>query len=211
MEKLKSLVRSIKLRMVAAALLLIALGVLFVLRPGSSGMIICYIVGGVLCLSGVVRFILYFTRDTVQTFGSFDLVSGAALLLFGGYILLRPEVLYGILTAVFGIILIVDGVLKLQYAIDLHRMKGSGWWAVLAVALLMAVLGIVALFNPFATMVTLMTFLGVVLIADGIVDILSISYLHVVAKQFGKAVNDAYTAATAIDTEGEVVDEHKQH
>lgn len=207
MEKLKSIVRSIKLRMVAAALLLIALGVLFVLRPGDSGLIICYIVGAVLCFFGIVRFIVYFTGDVSQAFGSFDLVGGAALLMFGGYILIRPEVLYGILTAVFGIILVVDGVMKLQYAIDLYRMKAAGWWLVLIVALLMAALGVVALFNPFGTMVTLMTFLGATLIADGVLDILSIAYLHTVAKRVEKAVDDAYTAATAIETEGEVIGE----
>ena len=60
------------------------------------------------------------------------------------------------------------------------------------------------LFNPFATMVTLMTFLGITLIADGVMDLLSIAYVHAVAKRVEQVVDDAYAAATAIETDGEV-------
>ena len=204
MEHVKQLLRSVKTRLVIVSLLVIAVGLLFVLNPGTSGTMICYIVGAVLCISGLVRFVTYFLGDFRQSFGSFDLVWGAALLLCGGYILIRPGLLYGILTTAFGFFLVVDGVLKLQYAIDLYRMHAKGWWSVLAVAILMAVLSVVVLFNPFATMVTLMTFLGSTLIADGIMDLVSIAYVHMVAKRVEQVVDDVYTAATAIETDGEV-------
>ena len=204
MESIKNLLRSVKTRLVITALVVIATGVLFVLKPGTSGTWICYIVGAALCVSGVVRFITYFLGDFRKSFGSFDLVWGAALLLCGVYILVRPSLLYGLLTTAFAIFLVVDGVLKLQYAIDLYRMKAKGWWFVLAVALVMGVLGVVALFNPFATMVTLMTFLGITLIADGVMDLVSIAYVHAVAKRVEQVVDDAYAAATAIETDGEV-------
>ena len=204
MESIKNLLRSVKTRLVITALVVIAIGVLFVLKPGTSGTWICYIVGAALCVSGVVLFITYFLGDFQKSFGSFDLVWGAALLLCGVYILVRPSLLYGLLTTAFAIFLVVDGVLKLQYAIDLYRMKAKGWWFVLAVALVMGVLGVVALFNPFATMVTLMTFLGITLIADGVMDLLSIAYVHAVAKRVEQVVDDAYAAATAIETDGEV-------
>ena len=141
MESIKNLLRSVKTRLVITALVVIAIGVLFVLKPGTSGTWICYIVGAALCVSGVVRFITYFLGDFRKSFGSFDLVWGAALLLCGVYILVRPSLLYGLLTTAFAIFLVVDGVLKLQYAIDLYRMKAKGWWFVLAVALVMGVLG----------------------------------------------------------------------
>lgn len=204
MDGIRNLLKSVKTRLVLLSVAVIAVGVLFVLRPGTSGQLICYLVGGALCLAGVVRFIVYFLGDFRQSFGSFDLVRGTALVLCGGYILLRPELLYGILTTAFGLFLVVDGVLKLQYAIDLYRMKARGWWSVLAVALLMAVLGVVVLFNPFAAMVTLMTFLGCTLIADGVLDLLAIAYVHMVARRVERAVDDAFTAATAIETDGEV-------
>ena len=204
MESIKNLLRSVKTRLVITALVVIAIGVLFVLKPGTSGTWICYIVGAALCVSGVVRFITYFLGDFRKSFGSFDLVWGAALLLCGVYILVRPSLLYGLLTTAFAIFLVVDGVLKLQYAIDLYRMKAKGWWFVLAVALVMGVLGVVALFNPFATMVTLMAFLGITLIADGVMDLVSIAYVHAVAKRVEQVVDDAYAAATAIETDGEV-------
>ena len=210
MEELKSIIRSVKVRLVVLSLIVIAIGVLFLAKPDTSGVMICYLVGILLCLYGIVRLVIYFTGDAAQRVGSFDLVIGAAMLLCGVYILFRPQFLYGILTAVCGIFLVADGVLKLQYAMDLYRMQAKAWWSVLLVALIMIALGLLVLFRPFETMVTLMTFLGVVLIADGVMDLVSISYVHLVAKRVKKAVNDAYTEATAIETDGEVIDENRK-
>ena len=203
METLKNLIRGVKIRLVLLALLAIAAGALFVARPGTSGTMICYMVGAVLCIFGLTRLVSYWLTERGDSFGSFGLVQGAALLLCGGYVLFRPEVLYGILTTACAIFLIVDGVMKLQYAADLHRMQARGWWSVLAVALLMIVLGSVILFNPFGTMVTLMTFLGAVLIADGVLDIAAILYVHIVSKRVKKALEEAMSAAEAVETDCE--------
>ena len=57
--------------------------------------------------------------------------------------------------------MLADGVLKIQYAVDLLRIKGQGWWIILLTAIIMAAAGIVVLFNPFASAVALMTFAGI--------------------------------------------------
>ena len=147
MEELKSIIRSVKVRLVVLSLIVIAIGVLFVAKPDTSGVMICYLVGILLCLYGIVRLVIYFTGDAAQRVGSFDLVIGAAMLLCGVYILFRPQFLYGILTAVCGIFLVADGVLKLQYAMDLYRMQAKAWWSVLLVALIMIALGLLVLFR----------------------------------------------------------------
>ena len=43
MEHVKQLLRSVKTRLVIVSLLVIAVGLLFVLNPGTSGTMICYI------------------------------------------------------------------------------------------------------------------------------------------------------------------------
>lgn len=47
----------------------------------------------------------------------------------------------------------------------------------LVTAVLMIVLGVIAIVNPFETAVTLMIFLGCILIADGISDLIIIWYI----------------------------------
>ena len=133
-----------------------------ILFPNTSGNIICRGVGAVLCIWGVVRLVAYFRNNEIL--GSFGLVQGVALAGFGLYILIRPGIIEVFLTTVFAIIIIVDGILKLQYALDFRKLDAGGWWIEAVCAAVMIILGIVVLFNPFVTVAAVMLFIGVVCI-----------------------------------------------
>jgi uncharacterized membrane protein HdeD (DUF308 family) len=55
----------------------------------------------------------------------------------------------------------------------------------------MLILGVVALVNPFATSATLMVFIGVILIYEGIVNLVSVLRITAIAKQVEYEVKDA--------------------
>ena len=174
-----------------AGLSLVLLGILFVVFPASSSTIICYATGIVLCVWGVVLMIGYFAASNTVAFGSFGLIQGAALAILGAGILIWPDFLKGMLTLVFGLLIMADAVLKLQYAIDLMRIKASGWLAVLIVAIAMAAFGLVAVWNPFKTATVLTIFLGAVLIVDGVADLATVAYISRSIKALKKAMRDA--------------------
>ena len=48
--------------------------------------------------------------------------------------LLRPEVIQGLLTVIFGVFLVIDGMVTLQDGIDCARAKLGGWWVLAALA-----------------------------------------------------------------------------
>lgn len=87
---------------------------------------------------------------------------------------------------VFAIIIIVDGILKLQYALDFRKLDAGGWWIEAVCAAVMIILGIVVLFNPFATVAAVMLFIGVVFVFEGAWDLASILYISKIAKEFNK-------------------------
>ena len=117
-------------------------------------------------------------------------MQGAVLIAGGIFIFIKPEFLAGFIVTIIGIIMLADGVLKIQYAVDLLRIKGQGWWIILLTAIIMAVAGIVVLFNPFASAVALMTFAGIFLIADGIADIVSLLYISRKINRLKKAMEE---------------------
>ncbi len=188
MDAVKETVHSFQRNMLWIAATLIVVGLLFVIFPKSSGTIICYILGVILCLWGIVRAVTYFRLDSSVAFGSFGLVQGAALILLGIVCFARPALVASFLTAAFGLILVIDGVLKMQYAIDLLRMKAPYWWIVLTSSLIMVALGIIALLNPFGTSLALMIFVGISLIVDGLADLATVIYLN----QFSKNARDMF-------------------
>ncbi len=205
MEELRQAMRGLKRGTILESLVLLVVGILFLLFPESSGVIVCYAVGAILCLCGLVRVVVYFRSDRLIAFGSFGLVQGAALLLAGSFVLARPEVLAGVLTSVFGLLLIVDGVLKAQHAISLSRIRARGWWAVLLLAIAMAALGVVVLLDPFASALTLVAFAGVSLIAGSISDLLTLWYVSRCVKSVRRLADQADLAQErmrgAVDTD----------
>ena len=83
--------------------------------------------------------------------GSYGLVQGVTLLAFGMFFVIKPGFIAVFLGTALAIIIIVDGILKLQYAVDFYHLESDKWWIELIGAVVMVVIGIIALLNPFST------------------------------------------------------------
>lgn len=201
MEDIKRVIRGFRKDLIWIAFVLIAAGILFLVFPDSCSKIICYLIGGALLIGGIVSIVIYLKCGRDLPFSSFGLVRGTALVVIGVFVLINPEFLTGFLSSILGIVLIIDGTLKLQYAVDLLRLKISGWVTVLILALAAVVFGVLILFNPFATARTLMYFIGISLVIDGFSDLGTMLYISRCVKRLRKQIKKAKTEAEAFDTE----------
>lgn len=169
----------------------IVLGLLLLLYPEVSGTIIAVILALVLAAVGAMHIISYIFRRYPDDIGHMDLVSGLICAGVGIFLFLHPTVLIGLLPTVLGLLLIVDGVIKLQSAIDLARLHTQRWWVVLILAALSIALGIIGLLNPFETMAVLLMFIGGSLVVDGIFDLWTLFSIHRRVKKFRKEMEEA--------------------
>ncbi len=190
---LRQAAQSTKRELLFVNLAVIILGLLMVIFPENSTLFMCKAVGVALCAWGLFHVVNYFLHSSMEVFGSFGLVVGAALLGFGAYFLMHPEFLASIFTVALGIVLLVGGATKLQYAMDFLRLQTSNWWMQLVAAGVTVVLGIVALVNPFQTASALTLFLGVSFLVNGIWDIGAVlslcRFLNMVEKAADQADN----------------------
>ncbi|MDD3238803.1 MAG: DUF308 domain-containing protein [Lachnospira sp.] len=184
MDEIVKKIKGIKRELIIVSLALIALGILMVIFPEVSGVLLCKGIGIALCVWGVLRLISYYKIMKNEVLGSFGLVQGVCLAGFGVFFVMKPEVIAVFITTALAIIIIVDGVLKLQYAVDFHNMQVSTWWIELVAAVIMVILGVVALMNPFSTISTLMIFMGIVFVFEGIWDLVAIIRIASAAKSF---------------------------
>ena len=124
-------------------------------------------------------------------------VAGILLLVCGVFCLLRPEVIQGLLTVIFGVFLVIDGMVTLQDGIDCARAKLGGWWVLAALAVITIALGCVILFGKFDS---IMLLAGISLIVDGVFDLIA-------TLAFSKRVREArqklhmYMGGPIIDSE----------
>lgn len=82
--------------------------------------------------------------------------------------------------------MIVDGVLKVQYGVDLAKIGAKMWWTILILAAVIIGLGLVVVFNPFSTAMVFTIFAGIVLIFNGISDIVTTIYVSHIYKELAK-------------------------
>ena len=126
MESIRGYFKALKWRSLIVAFSAILLGLLFILTPQASADVICYVAGILLLASGIAAVISYLASG--RLFGSYALVSGIVLLVCGVFCLLRPEIIQGLLTVLFGVFLVIDGMMTLQDGVDCARARLAGWW-----------------------------------------------------------------------------------
>ena len=202
---MKNFVKSFKRDYIIVSATLIILGLLLVLLPEAAGMYICYISGVVCCLMGVVRIIDYFRSGVSLRRYSTGLAFGLILVSAGVFVLVRPQVLLEVIPTVFGIAIIFDSILKLQYSIDMLRLHALNWWLMLIIAAITGTLGALMVLNPFAAASTLIIFGGAALISDGILDLVALFWLSSHLKSIKKGLSEAEKRANAIDADGELL------
>ena len=151
-------------------LLVVALGVLLIVFPEISGSAVVCVLGVCLCAFGALHIIRYFTRDAYEVMRKQELTLGLAALAAGAAVLIAPGLLVATVSVMLGCVLLLGGIFKVQWSLDMKRMGFSRWYLTLAGALISAILGVLALVNPFGVAAALMRFVGVSLVVEGIMD-----------------------------------------
>lgn len=168
MNYIKSLFKKMKWETLITALMSIIVGILFLVEPENSSNVLCTVVGVAFVLLGAAMLVRYFASGFL--FGSIHLIASIILLAIGIFSLLKPETFKIIITFVFGLFLMIDGLLKIQDGMDCYRANVKGWWALFLVSVLSIVLGSLVMFGSFDN---IMIFAGISLIVGGVLDIIT--------------------------------------
>ncbi|MCM1243968.1 MAG: DUF308 domain-containing protein [Roseburia sp.] len=190
--------KKIKTNVIASALLCIALGIVLVIWPDMSIQITCMAIGIVLILNGISRLINFIFKRDGSLFSQMNLVMGIIITVIGIWIILQPEKVIAMIPILVGIIIIIHGVNNLQQAVNLCQSHYDKWWVALILGLLTIAFGILLICNPFGAIETLVMFIGLFLIYDGVSDIWIVSRMSRMGRQFKQEVE-------AIETDGREV------
>ena len=180
--------------MIVCAILYIIAGLVLIIWPEASRQAICYLLGAALLLYGIYWVVVYFVR-TLPLQLQFGVAIGVACIVAGLVLLFKADFVVTVFGVIVGVILIIDGVFRLQNALDIRRMGGTHFSTLLICALVMLVLGIVLLFNPFTAVITATIIGGVALLIDGILTLWSVIETNRIVKA-ASTVEASETAAT---------------
>ncbi len=154
----------------------VVVGILLFVNPVgfTAGIIIA--LGAVLIVAGVVNVVNYFRQDPAEAALGSRLAAGLASILAGLFCVTHSHwfiVTFPLLTILYGVVILVSGLVKAQWAVDLARQKLRHWcWMALSAALTLIFAAIILL-NPFATTAVLWIFVAISLIVEAVADLVT--------------------------------------
>ena len=159
----------------AMSLVEVIIGILLLVNPigFTSGIIIAF--GVVLMIMGIHKTVKYFRTEPGEAAVSQILVKGLLMLLAGAFCAFNSHwfiATFPVLTLVYGVVILMTGITKVRWNIDIIRMKRSKWfWAAISAAISI-VCGIVIITSPFSTTAVLWMFIGISLIVEAVFDMI---------------------------------------
>ena len=127
--------------------------------------------GGILMIGfGAIRILGYFSKDALQLAFQFDLFLGIASAVLGCYMIWDTQAA-GHIVMVLGVFFLIDGLSKIQTAIDARRIGVERWWLILGVALVAAALGALVILTEFRDIAIDSRLIGANLAVDGVLNL----------------------------------------
>ena len=178
--------KKLKWNLVLMSILYLGLGIFLLLVPSTAMNIVCYALGGVVLACAAVQLVRYFAVERGVFQSQLTLVSGIVCLALGAFLIIRSDIVVSILPIVFGLFVIFDAIGRVQNALDLRRCGYDSWKGFLFLPVLSVVLGVVLVANPFGAMETLVMAIGIILIVEGAINLLSALYTVLAVRRFTK-------------------------
>ena len=187
---------------VISSILTILVGVLFALAPVTSADIIVMIGGWAIIVLGIVNIITYVYTTVQYGIPMSSILSGLVKILIGMFIIIKPEIVETIMAYIFAIYIICDGVKSIEQGVKLVAVKVSGSVFYLILSIAITVAGFVLVFSPFDSLVTMMLYIGIVLIIDGVNALINIITIQNKADEIKDTFTSSYNKfANVIDAE----------
>ena len=164
---------------IVGCLLEILVGILLLVNPVgfTSGIIIG--AGYLLIISGMASIFKYFRANPKEAEKSQTLVKGLVALLAGAFCAFHSDwfiVTFPVITLIYGVVILLTGLAKVQWMVDAIRMKKGKWFLAGISALLSIACGVIIITSPFSSTAVLWMFTGISLIAEAIFDAVAVLF-----------------------------------
>ena len=154
-------------------------GILLLINPVNftSGIIIAL---GVLLLPiGIIEIMVYFRLEPLEAAKRQSLTKGLVVILAGLFCIFKTNwfiVTFPLLTIMYGVIILLMGVAKIQWAVDMLRMKKQNLFLAAIASVLCMAIAIIILMSPFESTLFFWRFIAISLILEAVLDILALVF-----------------------------------
>ena len=153
------------------SVLLIIVSLFLIAKPGIAVSTVVTLFAIVFLVDGIINIIAYMMEDVEIKAYSNELIMGILLVILGLIILLNQPLFISILPIMIGLWIFIKSIMKLQLAINLKSAVAERWGLLLVSSILMAILGVLIIVNPFEAIFTLTRFVGIMMLVAEVINI----------------------------------------
>lgn len=173
-------------------LVFIILGIFLILKAELTLRIISYVVGGTLLLAIIPLAKQLFGKET--NYMNLGFISQVFMVVAGLIIILNTEFMASIIPILIGILMLVNGISKLQFAYLLKTSNVKNWVFTLVLSIFILVGGILFLTNPFRGAVAITKLIGVFMVIYSVVDMIDFLIIHKEMQHFASDSSEIVTS-----------------
>ena len=157
---------------IVSGIIMIAAGAFCFINPGQTFMTMAFVIGTVMALCGIIHVLAYVIGRTPHGKGDNNgwiLIDALLTLLLGILVLFNQLTVDMAIPMVFGMWVLVSGLLRLEAASRIDRQRKPGnFKAALIAGVITVVMGLLGFINPFVTYVSIIPILVFFMLIQGI-------------------------------------------
>lgn len=188
MENMEVRIRKMNITSIIFSIIFILIGTFLLARPEDAIHLVSYALGIILIVWGVISVITFFTDKESQNYLDFVFIVGVFVLIFGIIILVKPDTIASIIPLLLGIWMLINGVTKLSYSLTLNNNKSA--LSSIIISLIIVLLGILLIINPFQGAKKLVQILGISILVYSVLDLIECFSIKRVMKKVKKIENN---------------------
>ncbi len=183
MEEIKKGMNKIFNASVITSMIILVLGIFLFIQPDTIIHMISIILGGIILIPGITSLIDYF-KNKYQP----SLISGVITIIIGMILIINTKLVASILPFILGIYFIVNGINRLQYALQLKK-QGIHFSTSLVFSILIIICGVLFIINPFGGALVITKVMGIFMIIYAVLDLSNTVFIKKEMQQMNRNMN----------------------
>jgi len=168
----------------AQAIISLLLGLFLLLWPAATPTTLVIILGIYIAASGLFSVLGYF-RQKEEERKTTTLIGGIFLVIVAIVLFVVPTLIAAFFALIIGVFVVIGGIANIIRSFEIRKYGGFGWPAILVVNILIVIGGLLIVFNPFGSIILFVSILGIVLIANGAINLFTYFMLRSAVKKLG--------------------------
>lgn len=178
--------KSTKILMSLGGCILVAIGVLCIVYPGSTLLSLAWLFGLIFFFGGCTQMSIWVGIRRFIPMSGLSFLAALLQIILGCIMLFNPTPMMAALPFIFAFWLLFEGINLAVSSFDFKLVGFRNWWLICCFGVLAACFGIYCLLNPNVSMETIAWLVGLGIILDGVGQWVKVFVVNKIEKRFNK-------------------------